>query len=278
MLIPDFETSYTGSAACFQLAQRWLNICHSEHTTCERPRPESLKVWKPTRLVRVDRELLQLVEKENIPLSATYTTLSHCWGEIEERLVLRRGNIDQWKRKMPSLGSLKTFRDAIKVTQSFGVRYIWIDSLCIIQDSPDDWISESSRMANVYKYSYCNISAAAATDDTVGCFVSRNPLLSVRLDFPIKGPSDAPHVDCSSLEAMTGEASSRIPPGKYNLQERASNKRDIDGADISTRAWVVQEVSTPTSSPLPISADMWSKASSSTTSSQLWLEAIALGV
>lgn len=77
---------------------------------------------------------------------------------------------------------METFKDAIKVTRSSGLKYIWIDSLCIIQDSQSDWLHESKLMSNVYKYSYCNISATAAANDTIGLFCERNP----SLDFPVR--------------------------------------------------------------------------------------------
>jgi len=60
--------------------------------------------------------------------------------------------------------------DAIQVTQTLGIDYIWIDSLCIIQDSPDDWFSESASMSNVYGNSYLNIAATSAADGSHGLF------------------------------------------------------------------------------------------------------------
>ncbi|KAL9107667.1 MAG: hypothetical protein Q9227_007474 [Pyrenula ochraceoflavens] len=58
----------------------------------------------------------------------------------------------------------KTFRDAIEITRSFGLEYLWIDSLCIIQDSHSDWEHESMMMSSVYGGSTINIAAAGAVD------------------------------------------------------------------------------------------------------------------
>ena len=70
----------------------------------------------------------------------------------------------------------KTFQDAVMVTRSMGVCFLWIDSLCIIQDSAMDWVNESSKMRQVYKNSYLNIAAAASHDATGGLFYPRFPL------------------------------------------------------------------------------------------------------
>lgn len=70
----------------------------------------------------------------------------------------------------------KTFRDAIVVNKTLGVKYIWIDSLCVIQDSLSDWRQESSLMPQVYWNSFCNILATAALDSTQGLFFTRDPV------------------------------------------------------------------------------------------------------
>ena len=54
------------------------------------------------------------------------------------------------------------------------LRYIWIDSLCIIQDSPEDWDFEARRMSDVYSLALFNIAATRAKDGTVGCFARRS--------------------------------------------------------------------------------------------------------
>ncbi|KAF2417707.1 hypothetical protein EJ08DRAFT_69769 [Tothia fuscella] len=63
----------------------------------------------------------------------------------------------------------------MKVTQDFGVRYIWIDSLCIVQDSLEDWQIESAQMKNVYESCVCNIAATGSSDDGGSLFQERDP-------------------------------------------------------------------------------------------------------
>ena len=64
----------------------------------------------------------------------------------------------------------RTYRDAIEVTQQLGIKYIWIDTLCIVQDDPEDWHRQSVRMASVYGNSYLTISAAHSTASDTGIF------------------------------------------------------------------------------------------------------------
>ena len=62
----------------------------------------------------------------------------------------------------------KTFQDAITVTRYLGFHYIWIDSLCIVQDDNEDWARESAKMSSIYANAVLTIAASAAADDTYG--------------------------------------------------------------------------------------------------------------
>lgn len=65
----------------------------------------------------------------------------------------------------------KTYRDAIEITQALGVKYVWIDSLCIVQDDVKDWEVESSRMATVYYDAYLVLAASQAEDASGGFWI-----------------------------------------------------------------------------------------------------------
>lgn len=64
----------------------------------------------------------------------------------------------------------KTFRDAILITRELQIRYLWIDSLCIIQDSPSDWTKHVSEMAHIYHNGVLTLAAGASSDDDGGFF------------------------------------------------------------------------------------------------------------
>ena len=94
--------------------------------------------------------------------------LSHTWGPFANILTTTQRTIEQRKQRI-SLASLPAnFRDAVEVAQAFHVRHLWIDSLCIVQDSDVDWASESARMHLIYASAYFTIAATRATTATDG--------------------------------------------------------------------------------------------------------------
>ncbi|KAF1978655.1 hypothetical protein BU23DRAFT_421303, partial [Bimuria novae-zelandiae CBS 107.79] len=91
---------------------------------------------------------------------ATYLTLSHRWSQGPVcKLVM--DNLPDFRKDIPIRDLSITFQDAIEATNSLGFEYIWIDSLCIIQDSTHDWAAEVTQMAQIYENAACNLSATA---------------------------------------------------------------------------------------------------------------------
>ena len=134
----------------------------------------------PTRLIEVGsfrQPKLRLIETNGA--HGRYTTLSHCWGPKEHQPIRTlRSNLPNFRHGIPpGLFSLsKTFEHAVQITREIGLEHIWIDSLCIIQDDPDDWERESVLMCDIYQNSYFNIVAAHARDSREGCFYDRQQL------------------------------------------------------------------------------------------------------
>ncbi|KAK5662458.1 hypothetical protein OQA88_8369 [Cercophora sp. LCS_1] len=99
-----------------------------------------------------------------------YLALSHRWGDPDsqgKKLVTTKGNIDDHHRGVPIEDFPLTFRHALEVARYLGIRYIWIDSLCIIQDDEEDWRAESAKMGDIYEKAYATLFAerAANSDD-----------------------------------------------------------------------------------------------------------------
>jgi hypothetical protein len=102
-----------------------------------------------------------------------YSTLSHCWGFFH-LLKTTTTILADMKLSIPWDLLSKTFKDAIIITHELGLRYIWIDSLCIIQDDVVDWETESRNMGNIYKNSTVTIAALKSKNGTGGCFVDED--------------------------------------------------------------------------------------------------------
>ncbi|KAH9206190.1 heterokaryon incompatibility protein-domain-containing protein [Leptodontidium sp. 2 PMI_412] len=103
-----------------------------------------------------------------------YAAFTHCWGpEMPEAGMTKQENLESHIHKIDFSNLPKSFRDAILVAKSLGIRYIWIDSLCIIQNSIDDWEFESAQMGLVYSYAWCTIAASSAKNCHEGMHLFR---------------------------------------------------------------------------------------------------------
>ena len=99
--------------------------------------------------------------------------------------------LEERKREIPLSLFPKTFHDAIQITRQLGIRYLWINSLCIIQDSKEDWAIEAAAMGGVFKNSYVTIVADKGRDTNGGCFLTdEDPKKNVyRMQFASAGRS-----------------------------------------------------------------------------------------
>ena len=89
-------------------------------------------------------------------------------------MTLGKNNIRPFLHRIPRNALPKTFRDFIQINRFLGIQYVWIDSLCIVQDDEEDWKAESARMTNVYGEAVLNVAAVGAVDGSVGCFFERS--------------------------------------------------------------------------------------------------------
>jgi hypothetical protein len=98
-----------------------------------------------------------------------YVCLSHCWGKGAVTKTVTK-TLTKHKQNIPWQELPQTFQDAISFAFRLGYKYLWIDSLCIIQDSRDDWRNEGSRMAQIYSGADFTIAATASSAPSEGCF------------------------------------------------------------------------------------------------------------
>ncbi|KAL2134079.1 hypothetical protein VTI74DRAFT_1075 [Chaetomium olivicolor] len=181
-LRPLGECDSTGSANSMRWAKAMLEYCALNHEECRHTFTPTVRL--PTRLIHLG-ELGQpmsprLVETSQLSPSLRgsirYTTLSHCWGKAHTLRLTKESRSRFYNGIEPS-SIPKTFADAMAITRSLGLEYIWIDSLCIIQGDKDDWERECVLMADVYRHGHCNIAAVASTDSHGGCFRPRDPTI-----------------------------------------------------------------------------------------------------
>ena len=247
--IPSFPVQgSTSSENTLRLASQWLYNCLHKHECGKYSSSESVQNWYPSRLIdvgdSVHSDLLRLCESADILPGCLYISLSHCWGELE-LFKLKIGNLESLKNRVPPEKLSQTFLDAIEVTRRLGIRYLWIDSLCILQDSTEDWNREAALMGKVYKYSYCNIAATGVWNGQKGFFSNRPPALiePLVLHFP-------PVVQ---NEKVRRAVPNRFQKAKYSVARTDCYdlhtfldlelwKNGIEDAPLNSRGWVIQEV------------------------------------
>jgi len=154
----------TGSDEAVACVRRWLDQCISQHDRCAHTTSTPL----PTRILRIygpDEVKLHISNED----SAQYVCLSHCWGKSNIIQTTMSTIVDhQAYIKWETLP--KTFQEAISFAHRLGFKYVWIDSLCIIQDSDEDWQNEGSQMASIYKNAILTLVATRSPDSDGGCF------------------------------------------------------------------------------------------------------------
>lgn len=199
--------------------QSWINTCDKKHDVCK----SSNRGWIPTRLLQVFHsgacQLVRLVLRAQMQI-VPYAALSHCWGKgVSIRLTAKRYR--EFEKGLPVASLPKTFRDAVAVSLRLGLRYIWIASCCIIQDSTDDWQKEAMNMHKVYANAEITIAATAAQNGDEGLFFDRRP------EFV------QPCVVNTNWDGLAPQA--------YVLSDGFMGEQDLDNAPLNRRAWVVQE-------------------------------------
>jgi len=178
----------------------------------------------PTRLIEVG-EPVRLVDSASIKASP-YVALSHCWGPLKdnEKFCTSKHNIEQLKESIAVDSLPRTFRDTLTITRGLDIKYIWIDSLCIIQDDDDDWERESAKMERVFSDAYCTIGASSARSSLVGFLADRAPRDCVQLQTQSTGTLYVcPAIDDFHRHVELGELNRR----GWVLQERALSRRSI---------------------------------------------------
>jgi len=94
-----------------------------------------------------------------------YAALSHCWGDPKdmERAKTTKENYHDRLHSIPYIDLPNSFRDATRITRELGLQYLWIDSLCIIQDDASDWQHESTKMTATYENAFITLAATASS-------------------------------------------------------------------------------------------------------------------
>ncbi|OCL03224.1 HET-domain-containing protein [Glonium stellatum] len=215
------RSGHTASDDAFLWASRQLQECILQHDTCSKATSGRL----PTRLLDLaafgSNQDVKLYESQS--QTAQYICLSHCWGAYRP-LKLEKATLEVFKSRIPWTSLPLTFQDAISFTRRLGMKYIWIDSLCIIQDDRDDWARESANMAAIYHGSLLTLAATRAESSSAGMFARIPP-------------------EFKEHELVSGTGLNGIPYSIFVRIAHGHQEGSIPTREhpLLTRAWVFQE-------------------------------------
>lgn len=226
------------SERTIQLIQKWLSVCSDTHGCDQCPYSYEFidedEVYLPTRILKIDAQNEQLAVKliETPGMKGRYCALSHCWGD-PEKMPLRSttSNIHEHFEKLQWDKLPKTFQDAIIVCGGLGIEYLWIDSLCIIQDDTADWSREASCMGSLYKNALLVLVASGSSDPTGGLFIGDRPGIP-SFTLPFYGIQDGTQTDTKLRDAS----------GIYHLMFAPRDElKSPSRGPLAQRGWALQE-------------------------------------
>lgn len=142
-----------------------IENCFQTHAECSRTGPGFL----PARCLDLGGqpgETVRVITTSKIP--GRYACLSHCWGVNTQTCTLTSANFEQFATGVLITTLPTTYGDAISLCRRLGIRFLWIDSLCIIQDSREDWQRECPKMTEYYGQCYVCIAATSSAEPNDG--------------------------------------------------------------------------------------------------------------
>lgn len=224
-LLRNGDTSYLHHSpvapALIKQIKYWMATCDKHHPDCKL---EDGAI-RSLRLIDVGppngKHQPRLKDKLSEGRKYKYITLSYRWGDpSSDMLTTTSETLEERKAGIPMDILPKTMRDAVVITRKLGIRYLWIDALCILQDSRTDWEEQSANMADIYSKATLSISAHEADDAHSGFLWFRDPLESRGCIHPSLAQG-RPVVICPKLiDPEEGIAHSIISQRGWTLQEQ----------------------------------------------------------
>jgi hypothetical protein len=211
-------TGDTGSRRSWDRAKDWLRTCQRDHM-CSVKSPDD--IFLPHRVLDLQAHCpskIALYETE--AERGIYACLSHRWG-TSQPLKTTKDRIKCYQDEIPEADLPQTFRDAIAFVRHLDIRYLWVDSLCIIQDDDNDWKQQASLMAQIYRYSTITLAATASNDANSGLF---------------RQNENAIDDDLSTLTGNLDHKGILFTSGEEDKYHGISGR-----PDLLTRGWVMQE-------------------------------------
>lgn len=246
--------------------RNWLETCRKTHRKCPKP-----SEFVPTRLLElsktpgglVEARLCETCEKDDVE---PFAALSYCWGGDQPLKLTKSTRIQLLERIKPE-ELPQTLSDAIDVTVSLGIKYLWIDALCIIQDDDDDKGRELGKMSMIYSCALVTLVASRAEAVQKGFLqdrlIGKIPGFGLRGYLPASEPCVflIPRQDFENMgrsDISKAKKASYISQRAWCFQERLLSPRIIDFGAVQT-LWWCQESEDASGHGRPQWTDGWEK-------------------
>ncbi|KAK2597572.1 hypothetical protein N8I77_012351 [Diaporthe amygdali] len=216
-----------GSEAHFTILRDWLQDCDEHHDSCRPLKNSSAQL--PKRLIDVGQgggTGVSLYEtKQDDALE--YIALSHPWGpHSSSHFCTYPENIDHHLQGILLKDLPQTFQDAVGATRSLNQRYLWIDSLCIIQGPNGDFNEQAKHMEGIFRQAYCVLAASCAKGQQDGFLKLRDERRCLKIHQDLS--SRPPIYVCDFIDDFQQHAlGSHLNKRGWVLQERALARRTI---------------------------------------------------
>lgn len=145
---------------CAETIKPWLKECLDQHPCCKTA--SKMDIPKPLPKRVLDLADHKIVLTEPVFKTGPYVAFSHAWGKDEVLTTTTQTLADRKKKILPNTLP-RSFHEAVMITRTLGLRYLWIDSLCIIQDDPKDWEEQAAAMGEIYGNCFLNIAATRSS-------------------------------------------------------------------------------------------------------------------
>ncbi|RSL51295.1 hypothetical protein CEP54_011493 [Fusarium duplospermum] len=215
----------------------WYLECSKDHPKCTAyPDMVTQGSQLPSRLLDLQGDKIKLEFNVDSVPQLQYTTLSHmCGPDPNACLQLTQSRLRELESNIPSSLLPTKYLEAIRIAKALGFRYIWIDSLCIIQDSDEDWKKEALKMAAVYGQTALHISYVYPPSDSPSLQHLRDPRIIVPCELPMEHLRTGGDRSCSGSTPLVIQSA----PGYVNKFWSPTTYKHI--WPLLSRAWVFQE-------------------------------------
>jgi hypothetical protein len=181
-LVERFVPCDTASALSVENIRGWIEKCDEEHDCMSMKSVLDL----PSRILDVRNNKIRLCESKTIDKPGRYACLSHRWGVPSESMFrTTEKNFTEHKDNIPWESLPRTFQDTVLITRRLGVSFLWIDSLCIIQENLHDFEQQSANMATIYQNAYITLAATASDGPKGGLYTHEHDVRSHRTGLPL---------------------------------------------------------------------------------------------